>query len=76
LKEDYRACKKKITPMSTRIFRVVKYRSEGVSDGWHYEYKNKISVPFKSRREAEVALLLNLNPYPKPQRGRSDPQVP
>ena len=40
--------------------------------GWYYEYKNKVSGPYQSEREANDSFIVRLLDT-KPQRGRSDP---
>ena len=39
--------------------------------GWYYEYKNKVSGPYQTEREANDNLIIRLLDA-KPQRGRSD----
>ena len=51
----------------SRIFRKF---SRGES-GWYYEYKNKVSGPYQTEREANDNLMVRLLDT-KPQRGRSD----
>ena len=51
----------------SKIFRKF---SRGES-GWYYEYKNKVSGPYQTEREANDNLMVRLLDA-KPQRGRSD----
>ena len=53
-------------PMS-KIFQ--KFSRE--ESGWYYEYKNKVSGPYQTEREASDSFIVRLLDA-KPQRGRSD----
>ena len=40
--------------------------------GWYYKYKNEVSGPHDTQKQAENALIVRIIDT-KPQRGRSDP---
>ena len=54
----------------TRIFWRSEKRDRVVFQGWCYKYKNKVSNLYKTKGEAEAALIIKMMET-KPQRGRS-----
>ena len=47
------------------------FRGNHAGQGWYYKYKNKVSGPYQSEREANDSFIVRLLDT-KPQRGRSD----
>jgi hypothetical protein len=55
---------------TTRIFQ----RFSDGEGGWYYEYKNKVSGPYQTEKEANGNLIIRLLDA-KPQRGSSYPNT-
>ncbi len=56
----------------SRVYRRASFSKLEIIFGWYYEYKNKVSGPYQTEREANDNLMVRLLDT-KPQRGRSDP---
>ena len=48
------------------------FRGNHIGQGWYYKYKNEVSGPHDTQKQAENALMVRIIDT-KPQRGRSDP---
>ena len=55
----------------SKIYRKTSYSYREILKGWYYEYKNYVSGPYDTEKQAENALMVRLLDT-KPQRGRSD----